>query len=285
MSAWLTEWERRGPKWEKARARVLSTMETIAAQPNGFVQGSGLYDLDTGRFAVAAEPVVGVSHLSAVFGLNELCAELIDLVDMPAFKEAYLDYCRYFNATKAEQAARYGSNFGTLLLFQGHSRLDAYAAVQTGDATLATRAWTKFYTSDGYTESAPWKTETAERPGHPRPGQRGQLGVHQRHRALRPRRHREPRTARRQDALVTEAPCPSAPRDPRRGAAARAHSPHGLDPLPLPHPVDPARPARRVYAALERAEDYPAGGPRCARSPASTTPAASSGSAPSCRTT
>ncbi|MFJ9359025.1 exo-rhamnogalacturonan lyase family protein [Streptomyces mirabilis] len=164
VSAWLTEWERKGPKWEKAKARVLSTMETIAAQPNGFVQGSGLYDLDTGRFAVASAPVVSVSHLSAVFGLNELCAELIDLVDMPKFKEVYLDYCRYFNATKTEQAARYGTNFGSLLLFQGHSRLDAYAAVQTGDATLAKRAWTKFYSSDGYMESSPWKTEPLSGP-------------------------------------------------------------------------------------------------------------------------
>ncbi|WP_329555897.1 exo-rhamnogalacturonan lyase family protein [Streptomyces sp. NBC_00696] len=159
VSAWLTEWERKGPKWEKAKARVLSTMETIAAQPNGFVQGSGLYDLDTGKFAVATAPVVSVSHLSAVFGLNELCAELIHLVDMPRFKEVYMDYCRYFNASKTEQAARYGSNFGTLLLFQGHSRLDAYAAVQLDDATLAKRAWTKFYGSDGYMESSPWKTE------------------------------------------------------------------------------------------------------------------------------
>ncbi|MFJ9541541.1 Tat pathway signal sequence domain protein [Streptomyces sp. NPDC101225] len=164
VSAWLTEWERRGPKWEKARARVLSTMKGIAAQPNGFVQGSGLYDLDTGEFAVAAEPVVSVSHLSAVFGLNELCAELIDLVDVPGFDEAYFDYCRYFNATKAEQAARYGSDFGTLLLFQGHSRLDAYAAVRTGDETLARRAWAKFYDSDGYKESSPWTTEKLSGP-------------------------------------------------------------------------------------------------------------------------
>ncbi|MFJ4751912.1 exo-rhamnogalacturonan lyase family protein [Streptomyces albogriseolus] len=164
VSAWLTEWERKGPKWQKARARVLSTMETIAAQPNGFVQGSGLYDLDTGRFAVAGAPKVEVSHLSAVFGLNELCAELIDLVDMPEFEEAYYDYCRYFNATKAEQAARYGSDFGSLILFQGHSRLDAYAAVRTGDEALAKRAWAKFYDSDGYKESAPWKTEKVSGP-------------------------------------------------------------------------------------------------------------------------
>ncbi|MCX3060721.1 exo-rhamnogalacturonan lyase family protein [Streptomyces beihaiensis] len=167
VSAWLTEWERRGPEWEKARARVLSTMETIAAQPNGFVQGSGLYDLDTGEFAIADEPVVSVSHLSAVFGLNELCAELIYLVDMPKFKEAYLDYCRYFNATKAEQKARYGHDFGVLLLFQGHSRLDAYAAVQTGDASLASRAWQKFFHSKDtwdYKESNDWSAQKIEGP-------------------------------------------------------------------------------------------------------------------------
>jgi hypothetical protein len=158
-SAWLTEWERHGPKAEKAKARLLGTMETIAAQPNGFVQGSGLYDLDTGRFAIATTPVVGVSHLSAVFGLVEICAEVIDLVEVDGFKAAWLDYCRYFNATKTQQAARYGSNFGTLLLFQGHARLDAYAAVQTGDDTLAARAWSKFYNSDGYVETATsWKT-------------------------------------------------------------------------------------------------------------------------------
>ncbi|WP_329226766.1 Tat pathway signal sequence domain protein [Streptomyces sp. NBC_01460] len=172
VSAWLTEWERGGPQAEKAKARVLGTMETIAAQPNGFVQGSGLYDLDTGKFAVADEPVVSVSHLSAVFGLNELCAELIDLVgaDVPAFEESYLDYCRYFNATKTEQAERYGTNFGSLILFQGHSRLDAYAAVRTGDEKLAARAWEKFYNSDGYKESAPWKTEKVTGPVTTVPG-------------------------------------------------------------------------------------------------------------------
>jgi hypothetical protein len=92
------------------------------------------------QFAVATEPVVSLSHLSAVFGPNELCAELIGLVDMPAFKKAYPDYCRYFNATEAEQTARYGSNSGRLPFFRGHSRLDAYAAVRTGDKKLAARA-------------------------------------------------------------------------------------------------------------------------------------------------
>ncbi|MFJ8647587.1 Tat pathway signal sequence domain protein [Streptomyces sp. NPDC093546] len=169
-AAWLTEWERRGPKAAKAEARLRSTMETIAAQPNGFVQGTGLYDLDTGRFAVADKPVVGVSHLSAMFGLVEMCAELIDLMDMPAFTEAWLDYCRYFNATKAEQAARYGTHFGNLLLFQGHSRQDAYAAARLNDDRLAARAWQKFYRSDGYTTAMAWEKTPLEGPDVLEPG-------------------------------------------------------------------------------------------------------------------
>ncbi|MHC0432954.1 exo-rhamnogalacturonan lyase family protein [Streptomyces sp. O3] len=165
-AAWLTEWEREGPKAKKAKDRLLGTMETIAAQPNGFVQGTALYDLDTGRFAIADEPAVGVSHLSAMFGLVEINAELIAMVDMPRFKEAWLDYCRYYSASKTEQAERYGENFGTLLLFQGHSRQDAYAAVQLGDDKLAARAWRRFYDGDpwDYRESDPWDTEKIEGP-------------------------------------------------------------------------------------------------------------------------
>src|SRR4051794_8991017 len=102
-AAWLTEWERQGPKASTAKAKLLGTMETIAAMPNGFVTGGGLYDLDTGRFAPVTEKKVSVSHLSAMFGEVEICAELIDLVDMPAFEAAWLQYCRLFNATRAEQ--------------------------------------------------------------------------------------------------------------------------------------------------------------------------------------
>ncbi|GGY77062.1 hypothetical protein GCM10010300_21190 [Streptomyces olivaceoviridis] len=54
-----------------------------------------------------------------------------------------------------------------LLFFQGHSPLDAYAAVQTGDAALAKRAWAEFYGSDGYTESSPWKTGKLTGPATP----------------------------------------------------------------------------------------------------------------------
>ncbi|MET9271855.1 Tat pathway signal sequence domain protein [Kribbella sp. NPDC003557] len=158
-AAWLTEWERQGPKAALAKAKLLGTMETIGAMPNGFVTGSGLYDLDTGRFAPVTEKIVSVSHLSAMFGQVEICAELIDLVDMPAFEAAWLQYCRLFNATRAEQTAECGAYFGNLILRQGHARLTAYAAVRLDRDDLAARAWKDFYTGDGYAPNLPWSAE------------------------------------------------------------------------------------------------------------------------------
>jgi hypothetical protein len=155
-AAWLTEWERHGPLASACREKLVGTMETIAAMPNGFVTGSGLYDLDTSRFAPVTAKTVSVSHLSAMFGQVEICAEVLDLVDMPAFEAAWLQYCRLFNATKPEQAAECGADFGNLILKQGHARLTAYAAVRLNDAGLAARAWHDFYTGDGYAPDLPW---------------------------------------------------------------------------------------------------------------------------------
>ena len=158
-AAWLTEWERQGPKAATAKAKLFGTMETIAAMPNGFVTGSGLYDLDTGRFAPVTAKTVSVSHLSAMFGQVEICAELIDLVELPAFEAAWLQYCRLYNASRAEQTAECGAHFGNLILRQGHARLTAYAAVRLNRNDLAARAWQEFYTGDGYGPNLPWTAE------------------------------------------------------------------------------------------------------------------------------
>jgi len=155
-AAWLTEWERGGDP--AARTKLLNTARTIAAQPNGFIQGSGLYDLDTGLFQLD-EPAVSVGSLGAVFGLVEMCSELVDLLELPDFTDTWLQYCRLYNGTAAEQVAETGQSFGNLNLRQAHSRLTAYAAAKTGDATLAARAWQEFYTGHaGYPRNAPWHT-------------------------------------------------------------------------------------------------------------------------------
>ncbi|KAI1774500.1 hypothetical protein F4818DRAFT_418100 [Hypoxylon cercidicola] len=166
-ATWLIEWERRGPRWEEARSKLNVTMHSIANLTNGFVTGLGLYNLYTGAIAPpATDPQnrgsVAVSHLSASFGLPEIISQLADYLgdDMPAaFESAWLDYCYYYGAGSAEQAARYGVSFGSLILRQGHSRLTAYAAKKLGNATLAARAWNEFLNTDGFAPDLPWTSE------------------------------------------------------------------------------------------------------------------------------
>ena len=92
---------------------------------------------------------LNVSHLSAVFGLVEVCAELVQLFGEPKFRQAWLDYCTYYNAPPAEQAKRFGRPLRDISLRQGHSRLTAFAARLSGDSALARRAWVEFVRGDG----------------------------------------------------------------------------------------------------------------------------------------
>ncbi|QYM77729.1 Tat pathway signal sequence domain protein [Horticoccus luteus] len=146
-AAWLTEWERTGDP--KIRDRLVASMRTIGQQPRGFFTGAGIMDLDTGAFAISKSDKVSVSHLSAVFGLVEVCAELIQLLDVPEFKKAWLDYCELYNASPEEQQRRLGQPLHGLNLQQGHSRLTAYAAKLTGNPALAKRAWREFFRGQG----------------------------------------------------------------------------------------------------------------------------------------
>jgi hypothetical protein len=157
-AAWLTEWERRGPDWEFCRQKVLGTMETIAAQPNGFAQGSGLYDMDTGRYAIAETPVTERSNLSNSFGRIEICAELIQQIDMPAFEADWLRYSRYYTATREEQEAEYGGRFGDLFLYS-YTRANAFVYQRTGDESQARLAWDRFRGAKDAPDYTPRETE------------------------------------------------------------------------------------------------------------------------------
>lgn len=145
--AWLTEWERTGDP--RMLGRLSESMRTIGAQPNGFFTTGATLNLETGAFAVPKDSGVSVSHLNAVFGLVEVCAELIQLIDIPAFRTAWLDYCIYYNAPVAEQVKRFGQALKGVGLQQGHSRLTAYAAWKKSDAALAQRAWLEFNRGEG----------------------------------------------------------------------------------------------------------------------------------------
>lgn len=146
-AAWLTEWERTGDV--TIRDRLVASMRTIGRQPRGFFTGAAIMDPDTGAFTIAKSDKVSVSHLSAVFGLVEVCAELVQLLDVPEFKQAWLDYCELYNALPEEQERRLGQPLHGLNLQQGHSRLTAYAAKMTDNNALAKRAWREFFRGQG----------------------------------------------------------------------------------------------------------------------------------------
>ncbi|KAK9416867.1 hypothetical protein SUNI508_09339 [Seiridium unicorne] len=163
--AWLMEWERHGPRWEEAKSKLYKGFETIVGLKNGLVTGEAYYNSSDGAFSPPPtdpenEGIVVVSHLDGVFGLQEIFTQIIDHVedDLPdGILDAYLDYAYYYGAGSAEQTARYGASFGTLSLYQGHSRLTAYVAWKTQNETLATRAWKEF-DQDGLTSTNPWST-------------------------------------------------------------------------------------------------------------------------------
>lgn len=141
--AWLTEWERTGDPAMLERLR--NGMRTIGAQRHGFFSTGATFNLLTGEYSVPENPGLGMSHLNAAFGLPEVAAELIQLIDEPGFRQAWIDYCTLYNATREEQAARLNGWSFQGNLGQGHSRLTAYAARLTGDQALAERAWAEFF--------------------------------------------------------------------------------------------------------------------------------------------
>jgi len=141
VAAWMTEWERtRDTRW---RDRIVAGMQSLAALPKQWFAGGAPFDLASGRF-VGGGDRVSMSHLNGVFGVFETMAEVLDLVDVPAYREAWLDYCAFYNAPEAAFRAKTGDAGKGRALTQAHSRLTAYAAVQRRDPALARRAWAEF---------------------------------------------------------------------------------------------------------------------------------------------
>lgn len=145
VAAWMTEWERTGDtKW---RDRILTGMNSIAKLKYGWFAGGAAYDLKTGAF-VYDDQKVDVSHLNAVFGIIETQQELFTLIDAPAYKKVWLDYCKYYSAPPEEIIAFLGVNPRDRSLRDASSRMTAYAARELKDPKLADRAWMEFLQGD-----------------------------------------------------------------------------------------------------------------------------------------
>ncbi|GAB4061386.1 Tat pathway signal sequence domain protein [Uliginosibacterium sediminicola] len=142
-AAWFTEWERTGNT--QYRDKLLASMATIAAQPKGFFTGGGIMDLRTGAFLITQDNSIAVSHLSAAFGLPEICSELIRAIPDAAFRKAWLDYCVLYNASAEEQTRALGKPLGPLNLGQGHAKLLGYAGRELAQPALRQQAWKQFF--------------------------------------------------------------------------------------------------------------------------------------------
>jgi hypothetical protein len=168
LAAWLTAWERSGD--ERWRERIARGMASVAAMPRGFFSAAGAgYDPETGALAHLIGERASASHLSAVFGLVEMLAELAELMEVPGFEAAWLQYCRLYNAPLEEQRRELGMGHGgTNALTVGHSRLTAYAAARLNDPALARRAWAEFF-GDRRFGNRPLATRRIEGPAVLRP--------------------------------------------------------------------------------------------------------------------
>jgi len=135
---WLTEWERTGDP--EVKGWIEQAMRSIGSAKWGFFTGTFAYDIDTKQMTEPANPEPNASHLNTMFGLPEVCAELIDLLDIPEFKKAWLDYCRLYNAPKEEQDATLGNRYKDPGFVQSHSRISAYGSAMLQDDALGKRA-------------------------------------------------------------------------------------------------------------------------------------------------
>jgi hypothetical protein len=160
-AAWLTEWERTGDsRW---RDRIVAGLDSIGRLPHGWMTGSAPFDLASGRF-IDQNRGIRLSHLNAVFGAVEVSSELVRLLDVPRYRTAWLDYCRWYNAPQADYLAKFGAPFGPRNLREAHSRLTAYVAHETQDMTLAARAAGEFLSGDAGLGT--WPTDPRHTEGH-----------------------------------------------------------------------------------------------------------------------
>lgn len=144
ISAWLAEWERTGDK--RWRDKIVNGMDSIAALQRQWFASGAPYDHKTGRFLGPGDKA-SFSNLNGVFGVVEMNSELLTLVDAPAYRKAWLQYCRTYNAPKQDIVALLGRDPGGRGMSDTNSRMTAYAAYHERDRALSLRAWREFFES------------------------------------------------------------------------------------------------------------------------------------------
>ncbi len=146
MAAWFTEVERTQNK--ELRDKILASMKSITELKHGFFSDHATMNIDTGVVSCDTSEIY-LEHLTAVFGLPEICCELVKTYgsEVPAFADAWALYGELYNATPAQRTRVLGSPGKRGSMGDTYSRCTAFAAWHRQDAGLAKRAWNEWLDS------------------------------------------------------------------------------------------------------------------------------------------
>ena len=148
---WMTEWERTGNT--TYRDKIIAGMKSIAALPNRLFTGPKAlgFDPSTGIITTECDPKLETTnHLMTIMGGFEIANEMMRMIDIPEWKDAWLDH-----------AARYKKKAWELSHSRFRvSRLMAYAAYHLRNTQMAEEAWKDLFTRLEHTPAPPFRITT-----------------------------------------------------------------------------------------------------------------------------
>ena len=157
---WMTEWERTGNT--AYRDKIIAGMKSISALPNRLFTGPKAlgFDPETGIITTECDPKLeSTNHLMTIMGGFEIANEMMRMIDIPEWKDAWLDH-----------AARYKKKAWELSHSRFRiSRLMAYAAYHLRDRQMAEEAWTDLFTRLEHTPAPSFRITTILPPEVPAP--------------------------------------------------------------------------------------------------------------------
>lgn len=157
---WMTEWERTGNT--AYRDKIIAGMKSISALPNRLFTGPKAlgFDPETGIITTECDPKLeSTNHLMTIMGGFEIANEMMRMIDIPEWKDAWLDH-----------AARYKKKAWELSHSRFRiSRLMAYAAYHLRDRQMAEEAWMDLFTRLEHTPAPSFRITTILPPEVPAP--------------------------------------------------------------------------------------------------------------------
>jgi len=157
---WMTEWERTGNT--VYRDKIIAGMKSIATLPNRLFTGPKALGFDpaTGIITTECDPKLETTnHLMTIMGGFEIANEMMRMIDIPEWKDAWLDHATHYKK-KAWELSH--SRFRI-------SRLMAYAAYHLRNEQMAKEAWADLFTRLEHTPAPPFRITTILPPEVPVP--------------------------------------------------------------------------------------------------------------------